>query len=83
MNNNPEKEQAVVYISKYALTVGVFKETVDVCGDLVLWGTHKSAYKGEWWRNKEDAIKKAEEMRQKKIASLKKKITKLENLKFE
>lgn len=37
----------------------------------------------EWHTTKESAINKAEEMRQKKIDSLKKQIQKLEKMKFE
>lgn len=37
----------------------------------------------EWHKIKESAISKAEKMRQKKIASLKKQIAKLKNMKFE
>ena len=37
----------------------------------------------EWCRTKEEAIKRAEEMRKKKICSLKKQIEKLNSLRFE
>jgi len=37
----------------------------------------------DWHTDKESAIKKAEEMKQKKIKSLKRQIEKLENMKFE
>lgn len=36
----------------------------------------------EWHETKESAIKTAEEMRKKKIVSLKRKVEKLENMKF-
>lgn len=37
----------------------------------------------KWFDTREKAVQKAEEMRQKKIASLKKKIKKLEEMRFE
>jgi hypothetical protein len=37
----------------------------------------------EWHTSKESAIKKAQEMKQKKIETLKKQIAKLEKIKFE
>ena len=40
-------------------------------------------YKGDWHSDKQSAIKKAEEMRQKKIESLKRQIKKLEEMRFE
>lgn len=47
---------------------------------------YPSYYHGEgkeWHRTKKSAIKKAEEMRQKKIDSLKKQVEKLERMMFE
>ena len=40
-------------------------------------------YKGDWHSDKQSAIKKAEEMRQKKIESLKRQIKKFEEMRFE
>lgn len=79
-----------VWITKYALTkwiieaVGEFvtSDSVGISNrDLCL--PTRWFYKGEWHSNKQSAIKKAEEMRQKKIASLKKQIEKLEEMRFE
>lgn len=84
-----------VWITKYALTRGIIgveskeayiggycvvkenqinKNGRDVCVHLVY---------GDWDENKESAINKAEEMRKKKIAGLKKQIKKLERMRFE
>lgn len=78
-----------VYITKYALSQGIFEvdgevselfpDTFDARGYLGYFhGDGK-----EWHRTRESAIKRAEEMRKKKIASLKKQIEKLEKMKFE
>lgn len=78
-----------VFITKYALTQGIYevevKETANP--DMVVEANNSLAYyhgKGkEWHLKKEDAIQKAEEMRSKKIKSLKKQIEKIEKMKFE
>lgn len=78
-----------VWITKYALTRGIIETEGEVSVDFpdllsakgnvnYLHGEGK-----EWHRTKESAIKKSEEMRQKKIASLKKQIEKLEEMRFE
>ena len=75
-----------VWITKYALTDGIIETDAEVGGfDTITatWdnGTRCDNFKGEeWWSRKENAIQKAEEMRQKKIASLKKQIEKLERM---
>lgn len=76
-----------VWISRYALTKGIFEVEVKQSpfySDLV---SSQSGYpyyhKPDWHETKEEAIKRAEQMRVKKIASLRKQIEKLENLDFE
>ena len=86
MENKPEKLDA--YISKYALTAGIRTETVETCTSgsgavfrvTPSWSTYYP--KGTWHRTREEAVAKAEAMRVKKIASLKKQIAALEVLKF-
>lgn len=78
-----------VWITKYALTKGVLEKEVNICGD----GMVKEAdnrfpvyYHGdgkERHKTKESAFAKAKEMRQKKIAFLRKQIEKLEKLRFD
>lgn len=77
-----------VWITKYALTQGILEVEAKDLGDDMIKTVEKypSYYSKEgrdWHRTKESAISKAEEMRQKKIASLKKQIEKLEAMKFE
>ena len=86
-----------VWITKYALTQGIEEidsnqvkefEMTDT-GYLCFRRNEKYSFateiysQKEWYRTKESAIKKAEEMRKKKIASLKKQIEKLEEMRFE
>lgn len=77
------------YITKYALTMGILEEEVevsaDVNGDMVRVVTnHYPEYyhKPFWHTDKQEAIDHAETMRIKKIASMEKSIKKLKNLKF-
>lgn len=79
-----------VWITKYALTDGIIEEEAEPCGkDMIAVRNERalsSYFHGEgknWHKTKESAIAKAEEMREKKIASLKKQIDKLEKIKFE
>lgn len=76
-----------VWVTKYALTQGIYEREVRDCGDDMIAddSTHFTTYlhKGDWHTSKKDAILKADEMRKKKIESLKKKIKQLENMKFD
>lgn len=78
-----------VYITKYSLTQGIIEADVEDVGDGIVADNNSNYvayYHGEgkeWHRTKVSAIKKAEEMRNKKIKALKKQITKLENIKWE
>lgn len=77
------------WITKYALTSGIIEMEGEITNSGSLYDMNAgfpTYYHGEgreWHRTKESAIAKAEEMRQKKIASLKKQIEKLEKMKFE
>ena len=79
-----------VWITKYALTKGIIEadgkltssDSVSVSLDTLSLPTHWF-YKGDWYSDKQSAIQKAEEMRRKKIDSLKKQIEKLERMRFE
>jgi hypothetical protein len=81
-----------VWITKYALTQGIFEIDATVCTkinkDMIeeVGAGYPTMYHREgeeWHRTKESAIKRAEEMKQAKIKSVKKQLNKLENLKFE
>ena len=78
-----------VWITKYALTNGIKEIECEDCKNGAVKETGNplpTFYHGEdreWYRTKESAIQKAEEMRQKEIDSLKKQIDKLERIRFE
>lgn len=75
-----------IFNTKYALTKGIMEQDASDRGNgvvmvspyLYLCGEGK-----EWHRTRQEAIARAEAMRQSKIASLKKKLAKLENMKIE
>ena len=79
-----------VWISKYALTKGVF--AIDATsqpdiGNGRMVSDENSRYQtcyhgGDWHRTQEAALEQAEKMRKAKITSLKKQIVKLEALTF-
>ena len=79
-----------VWITKYALTDGIIETDANpvLCGSVCISDTISPVLcrilnEGEWHSDKKQAIDKAEEMRQKKITSLKKQIEKLERMRFE
>ena len=80
-----------VWITKYALTDGIIEaESNDKTQDkeriFAVWNNDEYGIfhpqKGEIFFDKQHAIQKAEEMRQEKIASLKKQIEELERMRF-
>ena len=81
------KASMKVWITKYALTSGITEHNAELCdGDeLMKYGTMQYAYGDgkEWHRSYKSALIRAEEMRIKKIASLKKSIAMLEAMSFE
>lgn len=80
---------AKVFITKYALTKGIIEKEAEI--NSYRDGSKYAYVRGEFngynmtrdaFFDYNNAIQNAEEMRQKKIASLKKQITKLEKLSF-
>jgi hypothetical protein len=68
----------IVYVTKYALTTGVFSLNAEIVdGKYAKGGGHFLA-EGDWWYSEYHAENKAKTMAEKKIASLKKQIEKLE-----
>ena len=76
-----------VWISRYALSEGIFETQAELSRDFPDMISERPSYahyhKPDWHETKEEAIKRAEQMRIKKIASLKKQIEKLEKMDFE
>lgn len=81
---------AKVFVVRYALSSGISEMETEILKsnfeggrDYVKDGSWTFFYIGkDAFLSKEDAIKKAEEMRKKKITSLRKQIEKLEKMKF-
>ena len=73
------------YITKYALTKGIIEiENPEFYENyIVISHIEPIINPVDWFRTKQEAIHRAEEMRVKKIASLRKQIAKLESMKFE
>lgn len=78
-----------VWITKYALSQGIVEAEGEQDKLTYRFVVTDGVFRNEWFNSKDcftsrtSAIKKAEEMRQKKITSLKKQIEKLEGMKFE
>jgi len=76
-----------VWVTKYALTKGILEVEVDspVEDERMVrasggWTTYY--HKPDWHMTKAEAVARAEEMRTKKLASLRKQAAKLEKLRF-
>jgi len=81
------RETAKVFVTKYALSVGIqsMDAEIDINTRMIAVrdrGYVKYFHGTDWHLTLEEAKKKAETMRQRKIASLKKQIEKLENIHF-
>ena len=82
------KEPFKVWITKYVLTRGVFEEEVvdrfDISKDFVCdTGPYRVPYhKGQWFVDKDEAIKDALKRVEKKKASLAKQVNKLDALRL-
>lgn len=78
-----------VWITKYALTKGIYEmevESESKDGKSVYGKAWNDSFHGEgieWCNTKGEAVKRAEEMRIRKIKSLEKQIDKIKSLKFE
>ena len=75
-----------VWITKYALTDGIIeREAEEIEGKCIQTVERFPAFysRKDWYKTREDAVKRANEMKEREINSLKKRIKKLEDLKFE
>lgn len=87
-NAQPPKEDYKMkyWISKYALKKGVYEVEVKEAGDECIVAMDRGYltffHKGEYHENEAAARSAAQEMRTKKIASLRKQIERLERIKF-
>jgi hypothetical protein len=77
-----------IFCTKYALTKGIEELQAEKCGNNMVrveaeWSYYLHGEGKEWHSTLESAIKKAEEMKLKRIASLKKSLNKLECMRFD
>ena len=84
-----ERKLEKIWVTKYALTTGIFSEMAELDDEMASTphnyetGEYANSFFGNDWHKTEEAAKaRAEEMRLKKIASLKKQIQKLEKMTF-
>lgn len=77
-------EKIRVWITKYALTEGIKVDDAELCeGHETMISCGRCYFHGnDWHRTPEAAILRAEEMRIKKIATVKKQLAKLEKMTF-
>lgn len=74
---------AKVYVTKYAISRGIEEIERDYDYSYIKYNFHTFLYIGkDAFLDKSEAIKKAEEMKKRKIASLRKQIEKLEKMTF-
>lgn len=78
-----------VWITKYALTEGIYETKAEDCFDISPTmisakedGWIKCFHGNEWHRTREGAVSHANEMKTKRIASLKRQLAKVEALEF-
>lgn len=85
-------DEIEVWVTKYALTSGIFRVNAKICSNvsssMISYRESNArfdqyAHGNDWHKTEVEAIARAEQMRTKKIASLKKQIAKLEAMKFE
>jgi len=79
----------IAWISKYALTSGIFSVEAEVCSTSPTMIHEQKAkmmssfyHKPHWHNTKEEAIVQAEKMRKKKVASLEKQLNKIRKMTF-
>lgn len=77
------REKITAWVTRYALTTGIEMVDGKTDGDGYLsYGEYSYASGNDWHHTREAAVKRAEEMRLKKIASVKKQLEKLEKMRF-
>lgn len=78
-----DREKITAWVTKYALTTGIEKVEGEADDNHLRYDKYGSAFGNDWHRTRDAAVKRAEEMRLKKIASVKKQLEKLEKMRFE
>ncbi|MBL3522844.1 hypothetical protein IM876_09225 [Serratia plymuthica] len=76
-------EKTTVYITKYALTKGIIKVEGEIAkSGNIFYGKGGYQHSSDFRMTLEEAIEKAEDMRRRKLESMKKKIALLESIDF-
>lgn len=90
MSETLNREVVSAYVTRYALSTGIQLVRARICHDVSpemiaynVNGFTQFAHGADWHLTVEEARKRSEEMRNKKIASLKKSIANLEELSFD
>lgn len=88
MSLTPEQRGSGIdcWVTKYALTAGIERKPLRIADSGYAYSLerfHVQYGPTEWHQLREQAVAKAEDMRRKKIASLRKQIAKLEGLSFD
>lgn len=80
-----DRKKITVWVTKWALTSGIIETEAEVRDEeMVNCGSRYGYFHGnDWHRTRVAAVQRAEVMRLKKIASLKKQLEKLEKMRFE
>ena len=78
-----DREKITAWVTKFALITGIEKVEGEADENYLRYDKHGSAFGNDWHRTREAAIKRAEEMRLKKIASVEKQLGKLKKMRFE
>jgi hypothetical protein len=80
-------EKITAYVTKYALTKGIYKKkgevTHGISSSMFCYDNYSAVRSNDWHRTLDEAKARAEEMRVAKIATLKKAIARLEKLRFD
>lgn len=89
------EKRTTVYITKYALTKGIYKDKVVIPEDrssshhlllfpkMAVGSCYNYFYGNDWHHAQHAAVARAKEMRTNKIKSLKRQLKRIQNLKFE
>jgi hypothetical protein len=79
-----ENEICMAWITKYALTKGIYRDEIKLLGDGGAIAVRTKTYlaKPDWWSTREEAVMRAEALVKHKIDSLRKQIKALEEMSF-
>jgi hypothetical protein len=80
------KKKIKAYVTKYALTRGILlveaEQCIDIDPSMIAFGEMDHAHGEDWHLSLEAALSRAEVMRRRKLAALRKQVARLEKLKI-